>query len=84
LTTYSYISPLKKFEILGQYFGINAIKLEPTGGNRKKQKKERKKLMARGSIIHDNNQRLKDVLKILTKTSEKRNENDVMLLVPLL
>ena len=44
MSVYSYITPLKKYEILGQYFGLNAIKLEPTGGNLKLQKKQLRSL----------------------------------------
>ena len=83
MTTYSYISPLNKFETLGQFFGVNAIKLEPTAGNHKKQKKQLKALLDRGCVVENNIPKLREILKVLSK-SEKRNEKETALIVPLM
>jgi uncharacterized protein (UPF0335 family) len=75
----------EKFDILGQYFGVTAIKMaKACEGNPKKVKKQLKKLVKGGSIIGHDLRKMKDILKILNKPSEKRQDKDVAQLVPLL
>lgn len=75
----------EKFDILGQYFGIAAIKMaKPTEGNPKRFKKQLKRLVREGSVIGHDVRKMKEILKILNKPSEKRQDKDVAQLVPLL
>ena len=75
----------EKFDILGQYFGVTAIKMaKACEGNPKKVKKQLKKLVKGGSVIGHDLRKMKDILKILNKPSEKRQDKDVAQLVPLL
>lgn len=62
---------------------MNAIKLINTGGNHKKQRKQLNSLVKRGCVVQNNIPRLREVIKILLKT-EKRNERETALLVPLM
>lgn len=49
-----YKSPLTKFDIMSQFFGIQAIRLQPTGGNDHRARKQVRALRAAGSLIsHD-------------------------------
>ena len=47
--------PQEKLDILGQHFGVRAIKLpRPSGGNEKRYKKYLKRLVKNGNVIgHD-------------------------------
>ena len=82
LNKIEYKSPLTKFEIMSMFFGFRAIKLEPTGGNTRKERKQLRALKKSGAIVSHDAVLMKQVLRILQK--QPRNNEELKTLANIL